>query len=224
VSEKFLVVNADDFGLSHGVNRGIVECHTRGVVTSASLMVAGRAADEAAELARKHPRLAVGLHWDLDGQELDDVGVVREEFRRQLGEFQRLLGQLPSHIDSHHHVHQDERVLPLLPELVDALGVPVRGTGEIRYVGGFYAQWEWLVTNLEYVSVEFLQHLLRDEVGTGWTELACHPGYLSDDLTSVYAEPRETEVGTLTDARVRETIDDLGVRLVSFADYARQPG
>ena len=37
---KYLIVNADDFGASAGVNRGILECHTRGVVTSTSLMVA----------------------------------------------------------------------------------------------------------------------------------------------------------------------------------------
>jgi predicted glycoside hydrolase/deacetylase ChbG (UPF0249 family) len=36
--EKYLIFNADDFGASSGVNRGILECHTRGVVTSASLM------------------------------------------------------------------------------------------------------------------------------------------------------------------------------------------
>ena len=37
--EKLLVINADDFGLSRGINRGIVESHERGVVTSTSLMI-----------------------------------------------------------------------------------------------------------------------------------------------------------------------------------------
>jgi len=56
-----LIVNADDFGASEGVNRGIVDCHNRGVVTSTSLMVTGRAVDEAVGLAGDHRDLAVGL-------------------------------------------------------------------------------------------------------------------------------------------------------------------
>jgi predicted glycoside hydrolase/deacetylase ChbG (UPF0249 family) len=52
----------------------------------------------------------------------------------------------------------------------------------------------------------------------GWTELSCHPGYRSDDFTSVYLAEREEEVRTLTDQRIRETIQDLGIRLVSFGD------
>jgi predicted glycoside hydrolase/deacetylase ChbG (UPF0249 family) len=54
------IVNADDFGQSAGINRGIVEAHQRGIVTSASLMVRWHAASEAAAAyARAHPRLSV---------------------------------------------------------------------------------------------------------------------------------------------------------------------
>src|SRR4051812_27720069 len=50
--EKCLIFNADDFGASTGVNRGILECHTRGVVTSTSLIVTGRAVQEAISMSR----------------------------------------------------------------------------------------------------------------------------------------------------------------------------
>jgi hypothetical protein len=62
--EKLLVVNADDLGMSEGVNRGIIEAHERGIVTSASLMVRWGAVREAAAYAKEHPRLGVGLHLD----------------------------------------------------------------------------------------------------------------------------------------------------------------
>ena len=62
---RYLIVNADDFGQSPGVNRGVAAAHERGVVTSASLMVRWPAAAEAAEYARAHPELSVGLHLDL---------------------------------------------------------------------------------------------------------------------------------------------------------------
>jgi predicted glycoside hydrolase/deacetylase ChbG (UPF0249 family) len=222
--EKYLIFNADDFGASVGVNRGILECHTRGVVTSTSLMVTGRAVREAIDMSRDHPALAIGLHWDVCGEDerdfdTDNVQAVRDEFRRQLDEFQRLLGRMPTHIDSHRHVHRDSKLMPVFRELVAPLGVPLRDDGRVRFVGGFYAQWEWQVTNLEYVSVPFLQQMLRQEVSPGWTEFSCHPGYRSPDYTAVYLAEREEEVRTLTNPLIRETIAELGVRLGSYADY-----
>ena len=64
-----LIVNADDFGLTEGVNRAIVELHRAGVVTSASLMARAGATDEAIQLARATPSLGVGCHVVLsDGE------------------------------------------------------------------------------------------------------------------------------------------------------------
>jgi chitin disaccharide deacetylase len=64
-----LIINADDFGLTSGVNRAIVEAHMRGVVTSSTLMANGPAFAEAAELAKTIPQLSVGCHVVLvDGE------------------------------------------------------------------------------------------------------------------------------------------------------------
>jgi hopanoid biosynthesis associated protein HpnK len=57
-----LLINADDFGLTPGVNRAIVEAHTQGVVTSATLMANGRSFEDAVRLAQSTPRLSVGCH------------------------------------------------------------------------------------------------------------------------------------------------------------------
>ena len=63
-----LIVNADDFGRSPGVNQGVLEAHVRGIVTSATVMVletsAARGIREAAERA---PRLSLGLHFVITG-------------------------------------------------------------------------------------------------------------------------------------------------------------
>jgi predicted glycoside hydrolase/deacetylase ChbG (UPF0249 family) len=221
---KHLIFNADDFGASTGVNRGILECHTRGVVTSTSLMVTGRAVQEAIAITRDHPKLAVGLHWDVwgeDEREFDtgDIPAVRDEFHRQLELFQHMLGRMPTHIDTHRHAHREKHLIGVFRELVEPLGVPLRDEGRVRFVGGFYAQWEWMVTNLDYVSVPFLQKMLREEVAEGWTEFSCHPGYVSPDYTAVYLKEREAEVRTLTDPRIRQSITELGIHLVSYGDY-----
>ena len=57
-----LIVSADDFGLSPGVNAGILKAHREGILTNASVMVNGSAFDEAVDMARANPTLGVGLH------------------------------------------------------------------------------------------------------------------------------------------------------------------
>lgn len=62
---KRLIVNADDFGLTRGVNRAIAEAHRHGVVTSATMMAGGADLDDALALARALPQLSIGCHVDL---------------------------------------------------------------------------------------------------------------------------------------------------------------
>jgi predicted glycoside hydrolase/deacetylase ChbG (UPF0249 family) len=57
-----LIVNADDFGLTQGVNRAIVEAHGHGIVTSATLMVNAAAFEDAIQRAESTPRLSMGCH------------------------------------------------------------------------------------------------------------------------------------------------------------------
>jgi chitin disaccharide deacetylase len=57
-----LIVNADDFGLTSGVNRGIVEAHEHGIVTSATLMACGAKFQEAVAMASRSPQLSIGCH------------------------------------------------------------------------------------------------------------------------------------------------------------------
>jgi chitin disaccharide deacetylase len=219
---KRLVVNADGFGASDGVNHGIAECHVRGIVTSTSLLVDAPAADEAAELARAHPRLSVGLHWYGDRLDLGDEGAVRREWRRQLARFEELMDGRPTHVDSHHHVHRAQEVEELFGTLVAPLAVPLRGDGTVHVIGGFYAQWEDGVTDLERVSVGFLEHLLREEVADGWTELSCHPGRVTPGFRSSYLQEREAELRTLTDPRLPQLLREVDVELASYRDLARR--
>src|SRR6185369_1031689 len=60
-----LIVNADDFGRSSSINEAVIRAHREGILTTASLMVNGRACAEAVALAKENPRLGVGLHLSL---------------------------------------------------------------------------------------------------------------------------------------------------------------
>ena len=68
MSERGLIVNADDFGLSSAINRGVIQAHLDGIVTSTTLVAVGGAFSEAVSLLQAHPRLGVGLHLTLVGE------------------------------------------------------------------------------------------------------------------------------------------------------------
>jgi len=64
-SVRRLIVNADDYGLSHSINEAVIRAHREGVLTGASLMVNEAGFDEAVKLAKENPKLGVGLHLTL---------------------------------------------------------------------------------------------------------------------------------------------------------------
>ena len=115
---KQLIVTADDFGLTDGVNRAVVRAHREGVVTSASLMVNSPAFESAVELARQNPSLDIGLHLDLTNKpfalavrphKLDLEREIRTQIEKALG-----TGLHITHLDGHKHVHVIPAVLKVI--------------------------------------------------------------------------------------------------------------
>jgi predicted glycoside hydrolase/deacetylase ChbG (UPF0249 family) len=151
-----LIVNADDFGHSHGVNQGIVKAHREGLVTSTTLMVLRPFAEHAARLAEGIRTLDVGLHVTLTGAPpgqrpaltasdvpslVDSKGYlprnpsglanasadqVEREILAQLAHFEELIGRAPSHLDSHHHSHRQPPVLEAIIRVARERSLPVR--------------------------------------------------------------------------------------------------
>ena len=151
------IFNADDYNLTPGVCRGILEAHRRGVVRSTSFMVNLPGAEEAARLLEAHPNLDVGLHVNLtfgkpvsDPVEVsslvDDEGIfwrkpsMLMEFARMdqlqveiLAQFElaRKMGLKLTHIDSHHHVHQFEPAIhQMLVEIAAENDMAVRSVDD----------------------------------------------------------------------------------------------
>jgi predicted glycoside hydrolase/deacetylase ChbG (UPF0249 family) len=156
-----LIVTADDFNLSAGVSRGIIEAHQHGIVTETSVMVNLGDLQHAAAMLAAAPRLAAGLHLNItrggpvappnavaellgpDGQFLGSPRalpaqmrsrVVHMEFQAQLEMFVRGFGRLPQHLDTHHHVHLHPVVCEALLDLAASLKLPVRSVDhEMRH-------------------------------------------------------------------------------------------
>jgi predicted glycoside hydrolase/deacetylase ChbG (UPF0249 family) len=226
---RILIVNADDFGLSPGVNQGVIQAFEEGIVTSASLMVRWPAACPAGRYAREHPGLGLGLHLDLGewafrGGEWepvyevvcrDDGEAIRAEVVRQIATFRKIVGREPDHLDSHQHVHRRGLAATALAEAAQALGVPLRHAApRIRYCGDFYGQTAEGAPLPGALVPERLVSILRG-LRPGVTELACHPG-LVDGLDTTYCDEREEELSTLCDPRVRAAVAAEGILLRAF--------
>jgi predicted glycoside hydrolase/deacetylase ChbG (UPF0249 family) len=229
--QKYLIVNADDFGQSPGINRGIIHAHEQGIVTSASLMVRWPAVEEAAVYARRTSGFSLGIHldlgewvcrdwnWTLAYQvvPLDDAEAIREEISRQLALFRKLLDRNPSHIDSHQHVHLREPLGPIVMDLAETLGVPLRGCSPmVTYCGRFYGQTAEGLPYPEGITVDALTNIIA-ELPPGITELGCHPGD-ARDLDTTYRNERAEELRVLCDSRIRSALTEANVLLCSFFD------
>ena len=151
---KHLILNADDFGYSYGVNYGIIESHLRGVLTSTTLMAGMPGFDHAVSLAKAHPSLGVGVHLTLtcgrpvltdhktltepngdfhsqayyhnEEQPLDKDEVYRE-WKAQI-EKVLAAGIEPTHLDSHHHVHTFRGREDVFVRLAREYDLPVRNS------------------------------------------------------------------------------------------------
>jgi predicted glycoside hydrolase/deacetylase ChbG (UPF0249 family) len=228
-----LIVNADDFGQTAGINEGIIQCHEQGIVTSTSLMVHWPWARAAAEYARATPTLSVGLHLDLgewvwgSGQwrplyevvALTDPAAVRAEMMFQIDAFRRLMDAEPTHVDSHQHVHTRPLIKDIFLDVTSRLGVPLRHTDDrIRFLGEFYGQGRKGGLLDRTISADHLIDLLEG-LPDGTTELSCHPGVRSD-AHGMYVAEREEEARVLCDPHVRAAIAAMGIELISFRESA----
>jgi predicted glycoside hydrolase/deacetylase ChbG (UPF0249 family) len=215
VDVKKLIVNGDDFGASEGINRGVIEAHHAGILTSASLMVDARASARAASLAAESPQLGLGLH--VVTEPTADPASLRAELERQLERFVTLTGRCPTHLDSHHDVHATASALPVFLAFAERHAVPLRGFCGVRKIASFYGQ-SGGETHLEQVAVPALAAILAAEVEEGFNELCCHPGYVDPDLASSYGVERRTELDTLRDPSLPELIVEHAIALSTFRD------
>ncbi len=140
---KQLVVNADDFGFTHDVNRGIVEAHQNGILTATTLMANGDAFGDAVRLAHENPTLDIGVHLVLVGGPalasshnplpssvaglLGAIAFKRLRIYDELAaQVRRILdaGIRPTHLDSHKHTHLAPPVLAAVVRIAGEFGIP----------------------------------------------------------------------------------------------------
>lgn len=218
---RLLVVNADDLGYDPEIDRGILEAHAAGLVTSTTAMVETPFA--AAALGRAPATLGVGLHVVLEPG-LDEAGVAAA-LARQLARFEALRGAPPTHLDAHKHAHARPPALAVFAAAAGARGLPVRAVdsemraalraaGVVttdRFLGDAARRPAWTLPAL-------LEALAA--VGEGTTELMSHPGHAPSRARTSFGAEREVELRALCHPAAREVAARAGIVLGTWRDVA----
>jgi len=211
-SGRFLIINADDFGLTDGVSQGIAESLASGTVSSTTAMLCAPGSQKRIEKWIECLRGRVGVHLQLTGgrpispvadvpslvgsdehfyRSASDIDPLFEdvvvEWRSQV-ERLRELGLQPTHLDTHHHVHRHPVAFAGVLAVAEHYDLPVRTLSEtmtdrIRARGVRCSD----KTILEFYGAPPLEKVLSlldsaFETAPCTVELMCHPGIVNDDL------------------------------------------
>lgn len=242
---RTLIVNADDFGLTRGVSAGILTAHRHGIVTSTTVLVTANP-DRAQLAAARDAGLGLGLHVNFTlgrpltrGRSLADgkgafirdarraaasanAREARAEIEAQVERFEKLVGRLPTHLDTHHHVGLHAPVRDAVLAVARTLGLAVRSQDEaarararsagLRTTDHFFGE---SGPDAYWSAARALAHLRA--LPPGVSEFMCHPGRFDDGLGySRYGRQREVEMIGLGAPAARAASAALGIQLRHF--------
>lgn len=220
-----VVVNADDFGLSNAVNYGIIDCHKSGLINSATIMMNAKATEHAIQLAKETPSLKIGIHLvltsgapllhdvpslvDTEGNFKKQMAIIDEPDCVSLEELERewstqiecflKSGLVPTHFDSHHHMHGIPRFHPVVKRLSEYYHLPTRKVRDDLidipvitdlFMDDFYGE----------TAVQGYFATLNERVkNCASVEIMAHPAYLDEELMhqSSYTYERLKEASIL---------------------------
>lgn len=197
---KQLIVNADDYGKTEGVTRGIIQAHREGIVTSTTVMMNMPNIEDALRLADDYPDLGMGVHlvftaWrpllppaevpslvDEDGYfhsqeailshpERLDADELKAELTAQIERF-RASGRAPDHLDCHHFVHLYPPFFSVYVELAEEYGLPIRLPFPPE------EEWDEAAASMALahgIPPEFLREMARRDIGLVQAKGIPHP-------------------------------------------------
>lgn len=239
-----IVITADDFGYSIGVNVGIESLVQNSSITAVSVMIV-LLDTQAFGLTNAD----LGLHLNISflpglanrgrffersrfrqALSLQELSIVRDEFLTQFELFTKRFARSPAHLNTHHGVHRNPQVLDILIELARQTNCFVRSydakMSAILSANGIkHASLSILVEPLE-TSTESSHLLSLDKVlktcPTGTYELVCHPGFIDNKLRdrSSMVNGRFTEFSLLDSGKLSSHLHKLGFIESKFSDIA----
>ncbi|MCL1949433.1 MAG: carbohydrate deacetylase [Turicibacter sp.] len=241
---KRLIINSDDFGMTEGVTLGTIATYLDKGLSSTTCMMNMPYAGYALHEAAKHPGLGVGIHLVLtmgkpilgqvnsltdeqgffrkkdeyyEGSTTADHEELYQEWKAQIEKFIQIAGKLPTHIDSHHHMHGQPEHQAVSLRLAEEYGL------RLRQETLFDGRYDFVRCEFGYygddVTVESLIALLDacdDEV----MELMVHTAFVDELLceVSTYALPRMKEMAVLRGKKFQNYLAEKGIQLINYGD------
>lgn len=241
---KYLIINADDFGLSSGVNRGIIEAFDAGVVSSTTIMVNLSGFDDAIARLKGCSRLGVGLHFNLTygcplspmnkvPSLVDETGSfsrkvenweeaeVRIELTAQWCRLQNA-GIKVDHLDSHHNVQKYRTVYRPMVILARQEKIAMRRLQTEPVINIPHPRSADRFIDDLYFEGDGLERIIKNfaSIEPGITELMCHPGYADEEVfaISAWTTERERELEVLTQSEVTIALQRYRIKLTHYGE------
>lgn len=252
---RSLIVNADDCNLTSGVTHAILECHDQGIVSSTSWLInLPSKPDEVA--AVRDSRIGVGLHLNvslgapvLKAEDIFSLvteeglfkkksdhelhpplaGDLVKEYTAQIALFEQKFDRLPTHLDTHHQLHDQPIFMLALSQVAREKKLPIRRSALMQSAdfnrtypgivttqalyGNLDAKAFWTLEKLEEVLSTFLP---------GTAEIMCHPGILDAELqqkTSM-TTAREKEHVLFSSPNLKSVLEKHKIKLINFSQLS----
>jgi len=251
---RYLIVNADDGNLTEGIAEAVLDAHARGIVTSTTIFSNHPTSREMTRSFLKAKKLGIGLHLNLifgfpaakaaevksligpDGRFKGRDGLRRGpvslseivlEFDHQIQRFRDRMGRLPTHLDTHHHLHDRRPFWDAVTVAALRYSLPIRRCRWFRGAdacaagrGGVVHSTDYLFGNLnpeEHWTRKSLTALLEN-LPQGIGEIVCHPGKDDAALRAVssFTRGREKEWRLFGSPEMRKWVRREGIILSRY--------
>ncbi|MCI1265100.1 MAG: ChbG/HpnK family deacetylase [Saprospiraceae bacterium] len=233
MKNKFLIITADDYGYTPEVSKGIRDSIESGLVSCTSVMMNYISKEDASLIIdlRNKKNIGIGIHLNLsEGKSLstdinfepsllNNLTFVKTELIFQLKKFREIFGEV-DHINFHHHLHYDLRVMQEFLAIDEAAEIPIRFVNRIMrdiLIAHKRKTPDIFVNVFPYNASSndfnfFLKKAIYDfnNGQSGITEWMVHTGYTSTELERVatnYSKRREVELQLLCSSEVKEIIE-----------------
>lgn len=245
---SLLIINADDFGYSTGVNYGIIHAYQRGILSSTTMMANMPGFDEGVKLAKENPDLGIGVHLALtcgsslrsdvpslienNGKfhslsfyekdfEIDPTELYKE-WKEQIEKIMNS-GIEPTHIDSHHHVNAIEPMREVFIRLANEYQLPVRNNftvpEDIKTTQRFNTTFDLISMVKELWKPMELRNIIQECKMFETVEAMCHPGYV-DNVLLDNSSLRDSRAMTVAELQRSDYAETLEKNGIQLGTYA----
>lgn len=246
--KRHLIVNADDCNLTPGVTEAILDCHDSGILTSTTLMMNLPIEGRTVRSLMKRPQLGLGIHLNVTmGRPVSQISRVSSltsgslfrkrqeqqtvlprwqelalEYQNQIELFRKIFKKKPTHLDTHHQMHDHPFFYEALYRVAQQNDLPIRRSVLMRQATTpmNVRTTDYLFGNLTVEGFwrEAALHTLLTHLPEGTSEIMCHPGKDDDALRAVssFTTGREMEWQLFSHPRFKAILKDSGVILSRF--------